>query len=223
MMFQAPESLAEQIASHLSRLIITGQLKPRERIQELKVAGELDVSRGSVREALLILERRHVIEIYPRKGAVVSDLSVQHVQALYDMVAGLVTMLAVRFARHWQPADFAAVTRQVANVLKRMDDKEASVEVVVDAGLDLLPLCYPVVNNPYLEETLENFRPAISRTYFLAMKSQKAAVAESRQFFEKMIEVVRERQVDLIPDLVEHFAETQKRLAIAALQARSAA
>ena len=65
--------------AHLSRLIITGPAwKPRERIQELKVAGDLDVSRGSVREALLILERRHVIEIYPRKGAVVSDLSVQH-------------------------------------------------------------------------------------------------------------------------------------------------
>ena len=38
-----------------------------------------------------------------------------------------------------------------------------------------------------------------------------------------MVEVVRERRVDLIPDLVEHFAETQKRLAIAALQARTAA
>ena len=59
--------------------------------------------------------------------------------ALYDMVASLVTMLAIRFARQWQPSDFAAVTRQVAHVLKHLDDREASVESVVDAGLDLLP------------------------------------------------------------------------------------
>ena len=54
MRFQAPESLSEQIAQHLGQRIMTGELRPGERIQELKVAGELNVSRGSVREALLI-------------------------------------------------------------------------------------------------------------------------------------------------------------------------
>ena len=55
MRFQAPESLSEQISQHLGQRIITGQLQPGDRIQELRIAGELDVSRGSVREALLIL------------------------------------------------------------------------------------------------------------------------------------------------------------------------
>ena len=68
MTFKAPDSLAEQIAHYLAERIIRGELKERERIQEQKVTQALNVSRGSVREALLILERRHLIVILPRRG-----------------------------------------------------------------------------------------------------------------------------------------------------------
>ena len=46
------DSLSEQIAKHISEQIISGELVEGERIQELRIAKELDVSRGSVREAL---------------------------------------------------------------------------------------------------------------------------------------------------------------------------
>lgn len=68
MTFKAPDSLAEQIAHHLAERIIRGELKERERIQEQKVTQTLNVSRGSVREALLILERRHLVNILPRRA-----------------------------------------------------------------------------------------------------------------------------------------------------------
>ena len=45
------ESLSEQIAKHISEQIIRGELVEGERIQELRIAAELDVRRGSVREA----------------------------------------------------------------------------------------------------------------------------------------------------------------------------
>jgi len=61
------ENLSEQIAKHIGEQIITGELVEGERIQELRIAKELDVSRGSVREALLLLERTHLIQIYPRR------------------------------------------------------------------------------------------------------------------------------------------------------------
>ena len=54
MTFKARESLSEQIAGHLAAQIIRGDMLAGDRIQELRVAGELEVSRGSVREALLI-------------------------------------------------------------------------------------------------------------------------------------------------------------------------
>src|SRR5699024_10588887 len=102
MTFQARESLSEQIAGHLAGQIIAGELLAGDRIQELRVASELEVSRGSVREALLILERRHLIDILPRRGAVVKDLSESQVRGLYELVQvllGLVIRKAIKNVR----------------------------------------------------------------------------------------------------------------------------
>ena len=74
MVFKPTLNLTEQIAEGLARKIVRGELAGHERIQELKIASELEVSRGSVREALLILERRHLIELVPRRGAVVNAI-----------------------------------------------------------------------------------------------------------------------------------------------------
>jgi len=84
MNLEEADSLSEQIAKYISEQIISGELVEGERIQELRIAKELDVSRGSVREALLLLERTYLIEIFPRRGAIVSEMSAQQVKALFD-------------------------------------------------------------------------------------------------------------------------------------------
>ena len=53
MTFKANDSLTEQIARFLGKRIILGEMTAGERIQELRIAAELDVSRGSVREACM--------------------------------------------------------------------------------------------------------------------------------------------------------------------------
>ena len=89
MVFKPTLNITEQIADHLADLVISGELPGGARIQELKIANELGVSRGSVREALLILERRHLIEIVPRKGAMVNQISAQEALDLVDMLASV--------------------------------------------------------------------------------------------------------------------------------------
>ena len=110
MTFKAAESLAEQIARHVGRQIITGDLVEGERIQELRIASELNVSRGSVREALLILERRHLINIYPRRGAVVAEMSAQQIKSLFEVVTLLLGLLARRAADNWRQSDVEGFT-----------------------------------------------------------------------------------------------------------------
>src|SRR5690554_7781164 len=113
MTFQAPESLSEQIAQQLGQRIVTQDLKPESRIQELKVASDLNVSRGSVREALLILERRHLVEIFPRRGAVVSSLTVASVNSLYDIYIDLLCMLGRKVLERWPGNELGGLMGQV--------------------------------------------------------------------------------------------------------------
>ena len=86
-MFKPSVNITEQIADFLEEKIVTGELKGGARIQEVKLAKELSVSRGSVREALLILERRHLIDVVPRKGAVVHSMSQQDAIEVLELLA----------------------------------------------------------------------------------------------------------------------------------------
>jgi len=222
MRFQAPESLSEQIAQHLGTKIISGQLRPEERIQELKITKELDVSRGSVREALLILERRHLVSIYPRKGAVVSELTITHVNSLYDIYINLLTMLAVKLVNaHWKSEDLAPFVAQVAKIKSQINRSVQPLEDIVNSGFELMRMCYPLVKNPYLAETLENFRPAISRTYFLAMQRRADQMPNTLDFFESLIVNVQLKDEIKIRKIISDYGEQQRSLVLQELQSIS--
>lgn len=218
MRFQAPESLSEQIAQHIGLRIIKAELKPKERIQELKVAKELDVSRGSVREALLILERRHLVNIFPRKGAVVSELSAHHVNCLYDMYITLLSMLLSTFSQCWKDGDLEEMIGKVESINKLMSSPEKPVDKIVEAGFELMSMTYEVVNNPYLEETLENFKPGISRTYYLAMKPRQEELHQTRAFFNKLVSAVLKRDQEAVKVIVADYGEFQRTLTLQELK-----
>lgn len=217
MQFQAPESLSEQIAQHLGRRIITGELRPGERIQELKVAGELDVSRGSVREALLILERRHLIRIYPRKGAVVSGMTPELVNSLYDIYVHLLQMLADRFMAQRTTADEQPLLQAINQLCRRLTSDQANIGDVIDGGLEIMRKCFTVVNNPYLEETLENFRPAISRTYYMVLADNPEEMQVSGSFYRRIAERVEADDRQGVVDAIRDFGEHQREVALQAL------
>lgn len=222
MRFQAPESLSEQIAQHLGQRIVTGQIRPGERIQELKVAGELDVSRGSVREALLILERRHLIKIFPRRGAVVSQLTADLVNSLYDIYIELLCMLGRKLLERWSGPDLAALLARVTELQNLIGSRKANgdelTETVIEAGFEVMRHAYGLVENPFLEETLENFKPAISRTYYVALDSFRDEIAETERFFGKLTQAAGAGDAIALEESIREFGEHQRRQVLSILQ-----
>lgn len=67
-------SLAEQVAARLEQMIIDNQLNPGDKIMnERDLVSTLGVGRGTIREAVKILESRNVVEIRRGKGTFVCD------------------------------------------------------------------------------------------------------------------------------------------------------
>ena len=65
----APRTLPDQVAEELGAEIVSGRRKAGERLVELDLARDFGVSRGPIREAIRILERRRLVELRPRRGA----------------------------------------------------------------------------------------------------------------------------------------------------------
>ncbi|MQT71361.1 GntR family transcriptional regulator, partial [Pseudomonas sp. FSL R10-0071] len=189
MTFKAPDGLAEQIAHHLAERIIRGELKPGERIQEQKVTLALNVSRGSVREALLILERRHLIAILPRRGAHVTELTAHKVQSLCTLMSEMYILLGNAVAQRWTaPSDlgpFLQIQQRLVDSYERQD-----ISAFVEDSFNVMRAAYPFADNPYLQETVENLHPAMSRAYYLALEQRKAEMSEFLALFAELLEAV---------------------------------
>lgn len=208
MSFKAPESLAEQIAQHIGEQIITGKLISKERIQELKVANDLEVSRGSVREALLILESRHLIDILPRRGAMVAEMNKVKVKALYETYITLLVVLASKVSQVWKPGELDPLIEQLQKIraIANSSDPDAPQRVVV-AGFDLMRMTYPLVENPYLESILEDLQPAIHRAYQMALTADQAALAHSITFFGQLLEGVVKRDIEKVEQSLQDYGD----------------
>lgn len=74
-----------RVAAHLRDAILTGKLKPGDRIRQEQIAELLGASRLPVREALRMLEAEGLTEHEPRKGARVPRLTAHEVEVVYRM------------------------------------------------------------------------------------------------------------------------------------------
>ncbi|MEX3010908.1 GntR family transcriptional regulator [Hoeflea sp. TYP-13] len=82
-------SLSQQIRDRLLSRIMTGALKPGDRLIELKIASEMATSQAPVREALRELEAMGVIETLRNKGARVRVITDEELRQIYDVRAQL--------------------------------------------------------------------------------------------------------------------------------------
>lgn len=215
MSFRANESLAEQIAHHLGEQIISGDLVEGERIQELRIAAELDVSRGAVREALLILQRRHLIDIFPRRGAVVSELTPQMVKGLYEMQVQLFTMIVRRMSDMWRQQELASFIEAMTALQSAVDDED--VEAFYEGSFGLLQKAQVFAANTYLDNILADLQPSVRRAYYLALQVSKRELEEALGFLKGVMDAVMLRQGDKAAELVEEFALHQRNLVLESL------
>lgn len=214
--FQVPNTLAEQIANYLAERIMTGQIRPGERLQEATTANELKVSRASVKEALYTLERWHLIEITPRKGASATKLDAVHASELYDVYMHLLIMLARRLCERWQEGHKAKLLQVVEKVTgqmqSQMQSKNADITAVVEASFEVMEVCCEVVGNPYLTEALTNFKPAVSRAYYLSADRYRQDLDSTGLFFTHLTKAILARDADESEALVAEFGAHQKEL-----------
>lgn len=86
---EAQLSLSTQLQHKLEKLILTGELKPGDKLNELELSNRFGTSRGPLREALQNLCARGLAEAVRNRGVFVRKISPAEVFELYDVRAAL--------------------------------------------------------------------------------------------------------------------------------------
>lgn len=210
-------SLTEKIADQIGMDIITGRLQPRARIQELKLASQLGVSRGSVREALLILERRHLVQILPRRGATVSALEADELGNCAELVTDLQAAFYGKLAecRHLATDGFHASLGDLADAVQRGD-----LDGVLTARRAFARAGFPQLKNFYLVSVLEGLIPAGLRLTYLAAGHPDYDARDGLRYHQALLRAMSARDAGQVRQLVQAFNGRECRLALCALDAQ---
>lgn len=118
---QIRPNLKDEIANHVRSLILSGSLRPGDRIPQDDVATALSVSRLPVREALIALEAEGLVENLPRKGSYVAMLQPEDVIDHF-MVVGLLSGVAAERAAGRLGADQLAELERLCVAMERERD-----------------------------------------------------------------------------------------------------
>jgi DNA-binding GntR family transcriptional regulator len=107
------------VVQHLiERMILSGELKPGQRLNETALATQLAVSRGPVREACRSLVELGLLCLIPNRGIFVRRFTKQDVAEVFELRAGLVALSALLLL----PVLRADVSAGLDRLLDEMED-----------------------------------------------------------------------------------------------------
>lgn len=107
-------TMSAAAAEHLRLRIISGEYPAGSALRQDALAEELGISRIPLREALMQLEAEGLVQIVPHKGAVVSILSEQQVEELFELRGLLEPTLLRHSAPKLTKEDFVALGKALA-------------------------------------------------------------------------------------------------------------
>lgn len=76
--------VTRSVAQYLRDNIVTGELVPGQKLNELELSSRLGVSRPPLREAFRILENEQLVLGIPRKGCYVTEVSMQDCRQIFE-------------------------------------------------------------------------------------------------------------------------------------------
>jgi DNA-binding GntR family transcriptional regulator len=86
--------LREVVFNTLRKAILTGELKPGERLMEIHLANQLGVSRTPIREAIRKLELEGLVVMMPRRGAEVAQITEKSLRDVLEVRRSLDALCA---------------------------------------------------------------------------------------------------------------------------------
>ncbi len=119
--------LREIVFEYLRNSILNGELEPGERLMELQLAQQLGVSRTPVREAIRKLELEGLVEMIPRKGAYVADVSIKDILDILEVrmfLEGLAAYFAAERMSDEEIEELKGISKKFENEIVTMEKEE---------------------------------------------------------------------------------------------------
>ncbi|RJF69507.1 GntR family transcriptional regulator [Rhodopseudomonas palustris] len=172
---------AETLRRSLEEMIMSGALKPGDRLDETELATRFEVSRTPVREALKSLLATGLVEMSGRQGLTVAAISIGTLLEMFQLMAeleGLHAKLAARRASLPQRERMIAAHEQLKKTLERGDP-----QLFYDVNREFHEAIYEASQSEFLADQTRALRRRVApyRRYVTYQPGRMAATITEHQ------------------------------------------
>jgi DNA-binding GntR family transcriptional regulator len=196
------KSLTSEVADKLRDKILKGDLKEGEQLRQDAIAAEFHVSRIPVREALRQLEAEGLVNIIVHRGAVVSALSPDEIEELFEIRA----VLECTILRH-------SIPNLTVNEIQRAEEFLAAYEKALvdesdigswgDLHWEFHSTLYSAANRPRFMSFIQSINNNADRYIRLHILFSRDLHYQAQREHRDLLELCREANVQAATALLE--------------------
>jgi DNA-binding GntR family transcriptional regulator len=213
--FNDYKPLREVIFNTLRQAIITGELKPGERLMEVQLANSMGVSRTPVREAIRKLELEGLVDMLPRKGASVANLSAKNIMDVLEVRAsldGLATELASERITDEELKELSHIQSQFMSFVEKNN-----LQGLIKKDVEFHEAIYRASRNDKLIQIVSNLREQVLRFRIIYIKDLDSNADIVREHAE-IIKALTDRNSKLSFVTARNHIRNQEEAIIAAVK-----
>ena len=204
-------NFAEMIVVRLREDIVSGRLRPNERIVESDIAQRMKISRTPVREALALLENRGYLSRLPSGRLIVTDHSPSQIRNLYEVREALEAM-ALRLACQRATEDEIERASQLHESMVQVV-RERNVNQFIDLNSAFHNHLFSICGNEQLISLLQTYRDQYFDRRLVRVFNSNDWRNMPKQH-QKLLDAVRQRDPRLAEKAVHEHITTALRIAI---------
>lgn len=183
--------LRDVVFNTLRQAILKGELKPGERLMEIRLAKKLGVSRTPIREAIRKLELEGLVLMIPRRGAEVAEITEKNMRDVLEVRRAL-EVLAVQLSCDRISGEELQELKQAAKEFD-LSLKCADVTKTAEADVHFHDIIYRSTDNDRLIQLLNNLGEQMYRFRVEYLKNDSFHAQISREHKE-LIEFLEARE-----------------------------
>lgn len=184
---QADLPLRDLVFNTLRQAILTGELKPGERLMEIHLADKLGVSRTPIREAIRKLELEGLVTMIPRRGAEVAQITEKSMSDVLEVRRTLDALCAELACDRITEAGLEDLKQACDHFEQSVAGKDA--QKIAQADVALHDIILQATGNPRLIQMVNNLAEQMYRYRFEYIKdySQHARLVEEHRIIYQSI------------------------------------
>lgn len=204
---------SEQVADYIRNLILNDKLAAGATVEEAAIAKELSISRGPVREAMLILIREGLIEAQPQKRKHVKELTAKQIKNSY-FAGGVLEAASVARALHRYTEEDIGELEKIVEEMGNIAQNGGSISEQVPLDTAFHDILFSRIDNGLVEELCKRSCQGISKfllyKHWIKIYTPHEVVKRHRL----IIEALKSKNPDTVEQVLrEHYFSSGERMA----------